>query len=99
VRDARLLTLEEGVRRMTGLPATFIGLTDRGLVKEGYRADLVMFRLSEVEDLATFSRPEQFPTGIDYVFVNGVPSVVGSEFTGNTGGQVLRRNRQQAPLP
>jgi len=99
VRDARLLTLEEGVRRMTGLPAAFIGLTDRGLIKEGYRADLVMFRLAEVEDKATFSRPEQFPLGINYVFVNGVPAVVAGEFTGNTGGQVLRRNRQDAPLP
>lgn len=94
LRDAKLLTLEEGVRRMTGLPAEFIGLKERGLIKEGYFADLVMFKLSEVQDKATFSNPEQYPEGIDYVFINGVASIVGGQFTGETGGRAVFRNQR-----
>ena len=69
------LTLEEAVRKMTSLPASRIGLLDRGFLREGACADLVVFRPEEIADTATYERPQQYPTGIDWVLVNGVPVI------------------------
>jgi N-acyl-D-amino-acid deacylase len=72
VRDRGTLTLEDAVRKMTSWPATRMRLMDRGLVREGMRADLVIFDLDRMDDMATYEAPTLFPVGIDLVIVNGV---------------------------
>jgi len=72
VREDKLLTVQEAVHRMTGAAATQMGIRDRGLIRERYLADLVVFNPATVKDNATYERPHQYPTGIDYVVVNGV---------------------------
>jgi N-acyl-D-amino-acid deacylase len=71
VRQERLLTLEEAIRKMTGLPAARLGLNDRGLIREGFAADLVLFDPRRVQDRASFREPHLLPEGIEYVFTNG----------------------------
>lgn len=71
VRDEKVLTLEEAVRRMTSLPAQKFQLHDRGLIKEGYAADIVIFDANEVKDLSTFDKPHAYSSGFKYVLVNG----------------------------
>ena len=75
VREKGWLTLEDAIRRMTGFPAKRFGLHDRGLVKKGMMADLVIFDAMTIKDMATFELPRLPPTGIEYVFVNGIPVV------------------------
>jgi N-acyl-D-amino-acid deacylase len=70
-RDKKLFSLEEAIRRMTSLPATTFGLTDRGQIKTGYWADLVVFDRTRIHDTATYEKPMSVPEGIDYVLVNG----------------------------
>ena len=72
VRDDKVLTLPEAVHRMTGLAATQIGIRDRGLIRDRHIADLVVFNPATIRDTATYERPHQYPTGIEYVVVNGV---------------------------
>jgi len=91
VRELRHLRLEEAVRKMTSLPAARLGLQDRGIIREGMRADLVLFDADTVKDRATFTAPHQYPTGIQCVVVNGVPVVENGEHNGNLPGMVLRR--------
>jgi len=83
VAGRSLLTLEEAVRRMTGLPAEVFGLAGRGLVKPGCHADLVLFDPAKVRDMATYEHPSLAAEGILEVFVNGVPREAG------TAGQFL----------
>ena len=90
VRDEGLLSLEEAVRKMTSAPANRLGLTDRGLIRPGMRADLVLFDPEAVRDEATFAEPERYPTGIEWVFVNGVAVIARGEPTGKLPGRVLR---------
>jgi N-acyl-D-amino-acid deacylase len=71
VRELRLLTLEDAIRKMTSLPAQTFRLRDRGLLREGFAADLVIFDEAAIADRATFESPHQYPVGISYVFVNG----------------------------
>jgi N-acyl-D-amino-acid deacylase len=70
-RDLQLLSLEDAIRKMTSLPAQTFGFRDRGLVREGFAADLVIFDEKTIADRATFDQPHQFPVGISYVLVNG----------------------------
>lgn len=91
VRELGLLRLEEAVRKMTSLPAMRLGLQDRGIIREGMRADLVLFDADEVKDRATFTDPHQYATGIEYVIVNGVPVVENRVHNGKRPGMVLRR--------
>jgi N-acyl-D-amino-acid deacylase len=91
VRDRALLGLEEAVRKMTSAPAARLGLTDRGLLRDGYRADLVVFDPATVASHATYDEPRRFPSGIEHVIVNGVAVVEDGRHTGATPGQVLRR--------
>lgn len=93
VRERHVLTLEAAIHRMTGLPATRLGLADRGRIAEGLTADLVIFDPATVLDRATFEDPHQYPAGIEYVLVNGVPVVDGGRFTDARPGRVLRRPR------
>jgi len=90
VREKRLMSLEEAVRKITSMPAAIIGLKDRGMVREGVKADLVVFDPSAIRDKATFDDPHQFPEGIDMVVVNGRPAVKKGSLTGVRPGMVLR---------
>jgi N-acyl-D-amino-acid deacylase len=93
VRDEGLLSLEEAVRKMTGAPAQRLGLTDRGLLRDGFWADLVVFDPDRVRSNATYDQPRQFPDGIDYVAVNGELVVYDGEHTGALPGRAVRRGR------
>ncbi|MCZ6894820.1 MAG: D-aminoacylase [Gammaproteobacteria bacterium] len=90
VRKRKVLTLEDAVRKATSLPARTFGLKDRGLVREGFAADLVIFDPDLVQDNATFQEPHQYSTGFDYVIVNGVPIVADGKRTGKRPGRILR---------
>ncbi len=92
VRERHVLTLEEAVHKMTGMPAKRLGLRDRGQLADGMYADVVVFDPAAVEDRATFENPHQYPVGIDYVIVNGVAVVDGGKFTDARAGRVLRRS-------
>lgn len=91
VRDRGILTLEEAVRKMTALPAARLGLGDRGLLRPGMRADLVLFDPETVADRATYIAPLQYPVGIRSVFVNGRETVRDDRHLGVRAGRVLRR--------
>ena len=75
VRDEKLLTVEEAVRKMTSLPASNLGVERRGLLKAGYFADVAVFDPAAIQDHATFEKPRQLATGVSEVFVNGVEVV------------------------
>ena len=89
-RDEQLITLPEAVRRLSALPAHNLGLHDRGLLKAGYYADVVVFDPRTVTDHATFTKPQQFATGVSDVLVNGQPVLKDGEPTGAPAGQVVR---------
>jgi N-acyl-D-amino-acid deacylase len=89
VREKKLLTLEEAVRKMSGLPARRLGLADRGLLKEGFAADLVVFDPKKVKDVATFAKPHAYATGVADVIVNGVVVLDAGKMTGARPGKVL----------
>ena len=90
VRELKVLTLPEAVRKMTSLPAARMGLIDRGRLAPGLYADLVVFNPATVGDRGTFTQPHQYPAGIDYVVVNGVVEVDQGKFTAARGGRVIR---------
>lgn len=89
VRELKVLSLEEAVRKMSAFPAQRVGLTDRGLLRESMKADLVIFDPDTVRDLATFERPHQYAGGVAYVIVNGQVAVDGGRMTGARAGRVL----------
>jgi dihydroorotase/N-acyl-D-amino-acid deacylase len=91
VREKRVLSLEQAVRKMTGMPAARLGLADRGAIREGAFADLVVFDPATIADRATYERPHQYPAGIDVVLVNGTPVVDAGRYTDARAGRVLRR--------
>jgi N-acyl-D-amino-acid deacylase len=91
VRDERLLSLEEGVRKMTSMAADTFGLSDRGVLAEGKAADITIFDAVTVADQATFAAPHQYSTGIDYVIVNGQIVVEHGVQHPALPGQVLRK--------
>ena len=90
VRDEKLMPLEEAVRRLSALPASSLKLRKRGLLEEGFFADVVVFDPATVADHATFEQPHQYATGVRDVFVNGVAVLRGGEHTGATPGRVVR---------
>src|SRR5699024_5811347 len=83
VRDEKVFTLAEGIRKMTGAAAQMLRLKDRGYLREGYWADVVVFDPKKIEDHATYDDPLQLPSGILHVIVNGELVVHHGEFTGN----------------
>lgn len=91
VLDGKLMSLEEGIRKITSMPASRLDLQDRGLLKEGFCADIAIFDPDAIIDRATFADPHQFPGGISYVIVNGVIVVEEGLHTGRKPGCVLRR--------
>ncbi len=92
-RDERLLSLPEAVRKMTGMPAQRFGLAERGLIREGYWADLVLFDAETILDTATFEQPVSAARGIAGVWVNGVLSYTADGTTGNRAGRFVARGR------
>jgi N-acyl-D-amino-acid deacylase len=89
VREEGVLSLEEAIRKMTSLPAQVLRLADRGLLREGYWANVVVFDPARVADRATFENPKQYPVGIDHVLVNGELVVDRGDHTGARPGRVL----------
>lgn len=91
VREEKTLILEEAIKKMTSLPANKIGLKNRGIIKEGYWADIAIFNKNEVKDKATFENPHQYPEGIYYVIVNGQIAVDNGKITGLKPGKIIKR--------
>jgi N-acyl-D-amino-acid deacylase len=89
VKKRNTLTLEEAVRKMTSWPATRMRLDDRGVIREGNWADVTVFDLASLDDRATYERPTESPTGIEWVLVNGVVTIERGKHTGAKAGQVL----------
>ena len=90
VRESNLLSMEDAIRKMTSLPANRVGIRDRGVLKPGAYADVVIFDPVTVIDKATFEDPHQYSVGIDHVFVNGQAVWELGKFTGNLPGHVLK---------
>jgi len=90
VRDEQLMPLEEGIRRLTSLPATNMKLDRRGALKPGHYADVVVFDPKTIQDHATFDKPHQYSTGVAHVFVNGVQVLKAGEHTGAIPGRFVR---------
>lgn len=96
VRRMKILRLEEAVRKMTSLAASQFAFADRGLIREGYAADLVLFDAERIEDRATYTKPHQYPEGIRAVIVNGVPVLHAGRHTGARPGRILVSKRASA---
>jgi dihydroorotase/N-acyl-D-amino-acid deacylase len=90
VREEKKLALEDAIRKFTSLPAQRMRLTDRGVLKQGMWADVVVFDPATIRDLATFEKPNQLSEGMNYVLVNGVPVIDQGKMTGALPGKVLR---------
>lgn len=91
VREKKLLTLEQAIRKMTYLPAHILRMTDRGLLRPGYKADITVFDPAVVADKAEFTKPHQYAVGIEQVLINGTWAVRDQKLTGQGRGQVLRK--------
>jgi N-acyl-D-amino-acid deacylase len=91
VRDEQLISLEEAVRRLSGMPADHLGLERRGQLRPGYYADVVVFDPQGIRDNATYEQPQRYATGVEHVFVNGVQVLRNGEHTGALAGRALRR--------
>jgi N-acyl-D-amino-acid deacylase len=90
VRETGTLTLPDAIRKMTSLPATKFGFMDRGVIREGSWADIVIFDYDTIRDTATWTDAMRYPEGIDAVIVNGVIVARNGKHTGATPGHVLR---------
>ena len=90
VREKKVLTLEDAIRKMTSYPASRVGITDRGLLRPGMKADIVVFDPDRIIDKATFTNPHAYAEGVAHVLVNGVLVVDGGKVTANRPGRVLR---------
>jgi len=90
VREEHALTLEDAIRKFTALPAQRMRFTDRGVLKQGMWADVVIFDPATIRDLATFEQPNQLSEGMSYVLVNGVPAIADGKMTNVLAGKVLR---------
>ena len=90
VRELQLLSLEDAIRKMTSLPAQTFGFRDRGMVREGFAADLVIFDEKTIADRATFDKPHQYPVGMSYVMVNGEVVFANEQMTSARPGKALR---------
>jgi N-acyl-D-aspartate/D-glutamate deacylase len=89
VRDEKVLTLEDAVRKMTSLPAQIMRMSDRGLIRQGFAADVTIFDPATVKDTNSFEKPKSYPAGIPYTIVNGVVVIDGGKHTGARPGRAL----------
>jgi len=94
VRELKLISLEDAIRKMTSLPAQTFGLRDRGQIREGFAADLVIFDEAKIGDKATFEQPHQYAEGFSTVIVNGGVVFDGTKMTGTMSGQPLRNSAE-----
>lgn len=94
VREKKLLSLEKAVCKMTAMPAARLGLARRGVLREGYCADMVLFDPDRIRDCSTYMEPHRYPEGIPHVIVNGRAAVEDGEHTGVLAGRVLRRSAE-----
>jgi N-acyl-D-amino-acid deacylase len=90
VRDEKVIPLQEAIRKLTSLPSGNLKIRDRGLLKDGYFADIAVFDAAKIQDHATFDKPHQYATGMRHVFVNGVQVLKDGEPTGAAAGRVVR---------
>ena len=90
VRDEKLIPLEEAIRRLTSFPANNLKINKRGMLKEGYYADIVVFDPEKIRDHSTFQKPHQYSTGVSHVWVNGIQVLKDGEHTGAKPGRVVR---------
>jgi N-acyl-D-amino-acid deacylase len=90
VREKKIVSLEEAIRKMTSLPASTFSLWDRGLLRPGMAADIVIFDEKTVSDRATFQQPKQYAAGIEYVIVNGQAVIEQGTYSGARSGRILR---------
>jgi N-acyl-D-amino-acid deacylase len=90
VRDEKIIKLEEAIRKLSAFPAQTLSLGDRGMLRVGYFADVVVFDPRTVQDHATYERPHQLATGVDHVWVNGVQALRNGEATRAASGRVVR---------
>ncbi|HET9525072.1 MAG TPA: D-aminoacylase [Pyrinomonadaceae bacterium] len=90
VRNLKLISLEDAIRKMTSLPAQTFGFRDRGMIREGFAADIVIFDENTIIDQATFDKPHQYPLGISHVLVNGAVVVANNQMTEARPGVALR---------
>ena len=93
VREENFLSLPNAIRKMTSFPAQRLGIPDRGLLRNGFKADIVVFNAKTVRAPATRANPKQFPIGIEYVIVNGKVVVDGNVQNETLAGRALRRGR------
>ena len=89
VRKRQVLTLEDAVRKLTSWPATRYRLANRGVIREGNWADVTIFDLATLDDRATYDRPTEYPTGVEWVLVNGVVTIANGQHTGARSGKIL----------
>ncbi|TAK16805.1 MAG: hypothetical protein EPO35_04545 [Acidobacteria bacterium] len=89
VRDDKVISLEEAIRKMTSLPAKHFGFSDRGAIRTGAAADLVIFEAAKIAEQATYASPHAYPSGITAVIVNGEITVRAGKHTGAKAGQVV----------
>jgi len=94
VRDLKIISLPEAIRKMTHLPASTLGLKNRGLIRKGYTADLVIFDPNTIRDHATAQNPRTLSTGVRHVYVNGIRVLAMGRPTGKHGGQIVRRSER-----
>ena len=92
MRELKVLRLEDAIRRMTSLPAETYRFKDRGQLRSGFWADIVLFDAAKVQDTSTFKQPHAYPEGIPCVIVNGIAVLEGGKPTGVRSGQVLRHS-------
>jgi dihydroorotase/N-acyl-D-amino-acid deacylase len=93
VREKKVLTLEEAVRKMSSFPARRIGLADRGVLRAGMKADVVVFNPATIVDRATFEKPHQYAEGVSAVVVNGQLALADGKTTGARAGRVLKKGQ------
>jgi N-acyl-D-amino-acid deacylase len=91
VREERVISLAEAIRRLTSLAASDLGIAERGLLKPGYFADVVVFDPQTITARATYENPHQYAVGVTHVFVNGIPVLRDGEHTGAKPGRVVGR--------
>ena len=87
------MSLPNAIRKMTSFPAQRLGIPDRGILRDGFKADITIFHPGNVHSPATRTNPKQFPIGIEYVIVNGTPVVDQGQHTGALPGRALRHRR------
>ena len=97
VREDKLLTLENAIRKMSSLPASYLQLKKRGLLLEGYKADIAIFNPQTIRDNATYENAQQYATGVEYVIVNGKVSVDKGKYNGALNGKLLLLKQQKHP--